>query len=60
MTLLDEGWTAEQAKGLLDGFKLNGAIPESEAKYPPEAQGMAFLPRQGVDQDRGPTRIRGV
>ena len=33
MTLLDQDWTAEQAKGLLDSLKLNGGIPEWEAKY---------------------------
>ncbi len=33
MTLLDDGWTAEQAKGLLDSLKLDGGIPEWETNY---------------------------
>ena len=33
MTLLDDGWTAEQAKALLDSLKLNGGIPEWDAQY---------------------------
>jgi hypothetical protein len=33
MTLLDDGWTTEQAKGLLDSLKLDGGIPEWETNY---------------------------
>ena len=32
MTLLDTGWTQEQAQGLLDSLKLNGGMP----KWKPE------------------------
>ena len=28
MTLLDTGWTQEQAQGLLDSLKLNGGTPD--------------------------------
>lgn len=33
MTLLDKGWTQEQAKGLLDSLNLNGGIPDWEPQY---------------------------
>jgi hypothetical protein len=33
MALLDDGWTEEQAKGLLDALKLVGAIPNWKAEH---------------------------
>jgi hypothetical protein len=30
---LDDGWTEEQAKGLLDSFKLVGAVPNWKAEH---------------------------
>jgi hypothetical protein len=33
MTLLDEGWTEEQAIGLLDQLKLLGAVPNWKPKH---------------------------
>ena len=33
MALPDNGWTAEQAKGLLESLKLQGGIPDWEARY---------------------------
>ena len=28
MTLLDNGWTEDQAKGLIDSLKLTGGVPD--------------------------------
>lgn len=33
MTLLDNGWTEEQAKGLLDSLALRGGVPDWAPKY---------------------------
>jgi len=33
MTLLDTGWTQEQAQGLLDSLKLNGGMPEWKPEH---------------------------
>jgi Phage tail lysozyme len=33
MTLLDIGWTEEQAKGLLDSLKLNGSTPNWKSEH---------------------------
>ncbi len=33
MTLLDNGWTAEQAKGLLDSLNLDGGVPDWDPQY---------------------------
>jgi hypothetical protein len=33
MTLLDTGWTEEQAQGLLDSLKLNGGMPEWKPEH---------------------------
>lgn len=33
MALLDNGWTAEQAKGLLESLNLQGGIPDWEPRY---------------------------
>src|SRR5665811_1983240 len=33
MTLLDNGWTAEQAKGLLDSLNLDGGVPDWDHQY---------------------------
>jgi hypothetical protein len=33
MTLLDNGWTEEQAKGLLDSLKVVGAIPNRKPEH---------------------------
>jgi len=33
MTLLDIGWTEEQAKGLLNGLKLKGGIPNWKPEH---------------------------
>ena len=33
MTLLDTGWTEEQAKGLLDSLRLRGGLPDWDSNY---------------------------
>jgi Phage tail lysozyme len=33
MTLLDNGWTEEQAQGLLDSLKLNGGTPRWKPEH---------------------------
>src|SRR4029450_607500 len=33
MTLLDTGWTEEQAQGLLDSLKLNGGMSEPKPEH---------------------------
>ncbi len=33
MVLVDDGWTEEQAAGLLESLKLNGGIPDWNSKY---------------------------
>jgi hypothetical protein len=33
MTLLDNGWTDEQAKGLLDSLKLTGGVPDWKREH---------------------------
>jgi hypothetical protein len=33
MTLLDTGWTQEQAQGLLDCLQLNGGIPDWKSEH---------------------------
>jgi len=33
MALLDDGWTEEQAQGLLDGLELSGSSPEWKPEH---------------------------
>ena len=33
MTILDNGWTEEQARGLLDSLMLNGSIPNWKPEH---------------------------
>jgi hypothetical protein len=33
MALLDDGWTEEQAMGLLDSLNLSGAVPHWKSEY---------------------------
>ena len=54
MTLLDNGWTDEQAQGLLQSLNLDGGT-QVETGTPPEATILVPRSRKGFDHPRWAT-----